>query len=1059
MSERQFLSKLLFVLLLASGFCGARNTRAEAAPQKRFVLFPQPGGKYRLPTHFHFLLACGVTAGSKDGDTTLAGNPLAGTASLRGLNLSVASDDIQGCAQIQVLFANDSLTDAALARLTPDWTIVRPPTAEAANPDRTVHDLFDMIDSGGLANLQQVSHVPAKDGPGATWYFAASEGLEQALEVSVPAIAGKKYVCIQGKTADKFTFQMEQDAVDLQISSTPDQCDDSHTELRHFQRLSREALLLSDAEKADLKVRLVPYQDSTSDVGVELKGKYFSDPDFRATNSVAVDEFRLKGVSCDSDSCTYRLSRPTPLARAERSFKVSLDSRGIRALWSGERVFDKTGQLQTLGKAYAPVVATWNLGQSKVFIQIADQPDSTTAIAIPSFIARLLTPTTPLTCGGTPCARFASNNDGGYVTIFSADSLKKLAGAARPLDIELGSSDKIVLQSNDPTVAVDLSLLTDDCRFTFQQLTQTFTGLQGGQTLFLAQASPSRCLCGDLHLESLDQAVVIKSSQYDDTATADCREKPPNARALRVAVDSSEQPPPAAKTYALQAHFGVDTGSDVVKLASGGSFPIRVTPGISAHDFTLNADLWRTADGTSALAGQPHLAAGAANRVNIARVANVPWQLELTRLDNYAAQYPDVGAAGTEIEVSLEPRGLHSALVKGSDSYFIRAAGPSEDDFALAAGLVGVGSDFSLQSDAALPAGAANVAAAVLTKPLSPGFATVTFQGVKTRRFFVPWNLKNASLVCNWDGTSLPIPRGVQFGDATRPLKLDEYRNCWLSFQPDAGVSAADYRDRSLQRVKVTIAKTNTSDTPTLVTMVRETDVKLLPQPAAASGANPIQSTAVVVQLGSLLDKLGDVPNYTNLTVHVANATDTDLGPDLANYYQPVGMGEMRDSMLDARTILVPWASVRFGQGAGGDTKGIRFYPAATAKFSVVRSRNNGLKATTSSTYDSSVTADFGYGLLGVMEPWNFSQNQPILPFFAPQLNLGVLGPTSFGSNWLNGFSIVGGVNLRLPAASDPSGSKAESQSGLIVWYEVSHGERDSVIQSLLFGFNVSISP
>jgi len=211
------------------------------------------------------------------------------------------------------------------------------------------------------------------------------------------------------------------------------------------------------------------------------------------------------------------------------------------------------------------------------------------------------------------------------------------------------------------------------------------------------------------------------------------------------------------------------------------------------------------------------------------------------------------------------------------------------------------------------------------------------------------------------------------------------------------------------------------------------------------------------LKLGDALEGVSS-SDYTPLRFRVFHPAADALRDPLKEAYVPVEYQNARNSELVVRTMLMPDTATRFDDADGKSTIGERYYFAAATGISLVRTRNKGLNVTTSSDYDKSVAASFDYGILFVTEPWNFSENAPWIPIFAPQLTAGVLGPTTFtNSAWWKGFSGVFGLNFRLPAANKPTSSTVEAQSGIVLWYEVTAGARDSVIQSLLFGLNVKV--
>lgn len=127
------------------------------------------------------------------------------------------------------------------------------------------------------------------------------------------------------------------------------------------------------------------------------------------------------------------------------------------------------------------------------------------------------------------------------------------------------------------------------------------------------------------------------------------------------------------------------------------------------------------------------------------------------------------------------------------------------------------------------------------------------------------------------------------------------------------------------------------------------------------------------------------------------------------------------------------------------------------AGFSALRTPRAGWGIPTSSMFDSVETFNFQYGVAVSLEPWNYSTGSQALPVANPQIQMGLLLPTSFDRETVfHSLSFIVGLGLRLtPTPRVTAG--VDTTINATAWWEISAGPRDTVHHALLLGFNGTI--
>jgi len=340
-----------------------------------------------------------------------------------------------------------------------------------------------------------------------------------------------------------------------------------------------------------------------------------------------------------------------------------------------------------------------------------------------------------------------------------------------------------------------------------------------------------------------------------------------------------------------------------------------------------------------------------------------------------------------------------------------------------------------------------------MREPLSLGQVDKP-SSLKTKVYWIPLDLRQATLEC---GHSPPTV--VRTSSPVQAMQRDSYRDCRIvvktSEQGLVDPKKAEAVEWGPQHIVVSASKDGTA---------QETDIAVLKvnvgPKAPAVFPDERGELRFVIASEDVLRKLGDVGEYAAIDIKIKHmaAGSTTLRSELKGAFIPAEREVAAESELRARTRVVPGTTFWVRQGPDRTSIGGRLYFSANANLSLYRTRDRGIGTVQSSSYSSTVQANFGYGIVATVEPWNFSANDAVWPVLSPQINVGVLGPTDFNQKeWWRQMSLVFGLGFRLPAANKPQPGSVEAQTGIIAWGELTGGERDPVILSGLLGVKVSL--
>ena len=1010
--------------------------------------------------------------------------PSASPKEFRGYNLRVAkkgtSPKKDECPRIQVLLLADDTDRDLLSRIsgTPD-------SGDGVQPALVRHEA-----AGAPVRSRPLGPPAARltelIGDGNAWFFVTPQPKEKAITVKLPKLHGKlRTTCEGGKTVDlpEVTFPAGKVSLSIDLGT----CD--ALKKQRVARVELDALGLFTAANsppsfwaaAANKLRLEP-ANAAGAVGVRLENDTLSErPDLLVWNFLA-EKGKARGElsSCKTGSCVWEI----PHDASDPVIAVQWDTPTTRELLGKfSDVFYANGEVvEDEHATISPGVKNWVLPQGIIPISIKPGPRADPRIPVlTAAVDRLLsTSGRPIPCTHdkdksiAECATFHREGNGGYLTLESK-ALEQVQNGGRKLSFALAppSIHKDISVKSEDGQPVTLEIRTEVCSYSFQQLTYSIAGTKDGEVLYWVESTPG-CLCAPLRARAAGANVTVKRVTEWLPASSTCGPRT-KGRLLKISlaeVSSSDQP----RDLQLAATLSSTDDGEAVPTKDGNTFPLHVERGIDMGAVRVDVETDGVVEGTpNIVGGVQSFAVDRNNRLWFPRSVEQPWRLRLSSLGHHAPGIVSPYLGGAQIIQSADPHVLPQATHDGLTVYFIQGTSAADSGLALMAELEGP-VDKLLVRPQAVPADALD-ALKLLRDTLRVGAASVTLGDRKTQPLWTPFDLKrDVSLWCP------PFIAGIRPGTPTRAIKRDEYRRCELRVVVHRDVTMVDsstkatrsqsvnwsiderrFRRRwGTQRIKVELDNGDEALRKT-VAVLTEKDVgsKMFAIDDARTDDNGRRvTTRRMVIAFPLPDLLGlwDKPvDYTTFHVRISHAPDGELGDALKGAYLPASHADARKDGMSVRTILVPRFSTRW-LSPSETSWGLRHYVAATANLSLYRTRDPGFSPATSTDYAKKVQANIGYGLIYVMDLWNFSANDTLLPYVSPQFNVGVLGPTDFNRReWWRDFSLVVGFTARLPAASKPEPGKVEAQTGLIAWYELTGGARDAVIHSFLFGLNVNI--
>lgn len=280
-------------------------------------------------------------------------------------------------------------------------------------------------------------------------------------------------------------------------------------------------------------------------------------------------------------------------------------------------------------------------------------------------------------------------------------------------------------------------------------------------------------------------------------------------------------------------------------------------------------------------------------------------------------------------------------------------------------------------------------------------------------------------------------------------VKYDDFKTCSLVFEVDEGSSIDEWvRHHGEQRLTVSAGLVPVDKSAPKIDTLAQVDI--------ASGGDDDKSGARATPRRSISVPLnmeeaagGDADAYAIVQIEVKHVQD--------EFYVQNSPQSKRDSRLVVRVRRRP----EFFTMSSNSGQGARFYGTFTiAPFSLFRAPHSGRNAVKSSDVRKLEYANFGFGLLGVVEGWDFNRNSPWVPFLSPQLQVGMVStvPSATSLDY-PALSFVAGIGLRTGIDTSPDAA-VESSLKALFWYEhlwTFDGSRADESNNFLFGFGAEI--
>lgn len=1063
-------------------------------PRYRLKPIVAPGADrratYSLPPEYTIGTCGSIPTGIeiKDGGTAFNARPLPSGSDLTGYTLSVKKGN--DCETIQVLLlpwgnAAEQNQFQQLPGLWRLWPLELPQPSRAKSiyedddipPDTSRDGMRD--DSVPLPSLYEPLHEPD------AWVFATATSRPEE-EVKLPTMGGKQqFRCENGQVFDKFVFGSERTRT-IQISPDGSTCTTPKDQKVILLVNDAMGFVAADRKKLIEGARIEP--QGTESLKFWLPGLLAKRPELRSQNNYVLPVNRSSvgptWGQCMGQFCPLFMWYPSWSAD-DAQIEVKLSTPASRQVERGHPVYDAQGKPIDLDPAWATLgaISTWVWPHKHIPVHVSIAPNKRTRIPVEGLAPRMLSNHKDMDCRTIgndgkektvkDCVEFERDQDGkGALLVKHDEALKVLGVAAATLLVDLeGQNGPILWSTGNGQEVVSFELSTDECEYSFLQLTETIAGTLNGDVIYwvMSAKNAETCLRAPLQVRPSNAA----SAQFKLGSTT--WESPENefdsskGRALRVHIQSIPDGT-AAATYSLAATFGRTADAPLAPLSGGeNEFSLHVGRGIDDTEMTVDVEMGEGLR-PPLLANQPHLAVARTNHIFLASPAGRPWRLRLASMSNHHRVPPSPSVGVGSILLSSDPRVLPSATVDGRTAYFLEGTVATETRLAFRAELDGNVSQFLRPEGKRLLEGLNDRSAKLLLdNPLVIGHVEKTLQK-STKVYRLPWDLRQAMLKCGKDaaiGKSVPKNKGtsksqlakgddrpgIRTSSPTRGMHREDYRHCHV---------LVPSKDQAFRQA------VSGGDGPIawgaqhLVVMAIKNGVQQEIEVANLRGYKPdrMHDAFRLDIRDDLLEKLGETQDYSDVqfVVRHVQPSDTSLRTELVGAYIPGSLETARASELRARTRLMPDWSASSVSDDDSTSMGFRWYISGAANLALYQTSDPGIGSTSSSAYASAVKAKFGYGVIGTIERWNFSDNKPWWPVLAPQLNVGVFGPTDFDQpgGWKQ-WSVIYGLTFRLPAASTPKPDATEAQTGLILWGRFTRGDRDLVTHSLLMGLNVSI--
>lgn len=577
----------------------------------------------------------------------------------------------------------------------------------------------------------------------------------------------------------------------------------------------------------------------------------------------------------------------------------------------------------------------------------------------------------------------------------------------------------------DAASKVNLVVSFASCRYRFRQLSTALGGVNEATVLFealLESGTSDQCSGRDWTIDLEGDAARGRGEVRQGL--------------LEIVFEALPAPPNgAAKRYAMKLDY--PTGQDV-ELAQSASLQVNAARNLLADREVLV----RLPGGErSPLHAFGKLAAGRPNILALNAIAEpLGWQLEILGARSLYSPCPGAGGAHPS---ALQAAGENIKFEAAYGGYCIVPSRVSTDPLELRA------TRWAATERLLLPGvDPSRLPEAELKKERSAGWMKLE-TGLTSAAYRLAMDLAaltsagEPAVTLRCGNRTLKARRGA----GPKAVEYDQLANCVLRIQLGAPVTEAGSTlaplDQTLaffgeQRIKVigrVIKESTVSDPETLDTIVIKPGV---------TSQGILTREVALTEIGA--EPIGD---WGLVELEVAQ-DDT--------FYFDDGRWSVPKSSVTLRVRRGP-EYLGYWTESGKGVRGFATFTAAIA--SMFRYPHSSKAAITSQQAAGLETAGIGAGILAILEPWDFDENEGLIPVLNPQAQLGFLLSSIPSSSdlALPSFSIVFGLGLRTGVGTGPA-SGTESALKVLLWYEAlwqASGRGHDPSSNLLFGFGVDL--
>lgn len=748
--------------------------------------------------------------------------------------------------------------------------------------------------------------------------------------------------------------------------------------------------------------------------------------------------------ACAANRCPYELRFASPPGEL---YTLSLWAHGD-GVAGGPALYAADGAELAHRAGYALEVSEWTLPSLDMQLPLVTTSGTGSQATLPPHAAfRFVAPTErhDVDCGARRDCGTAVRQQGSRQLAITLDdpatNLLRAAGGSVAITIPA------TLAGAGKTLTV--TLRTIDCRYSILPANDVLAGSREAEVYFYVFASARECVAVPLQIESSEDRLVLGETSWDASrpglVTADVWPSQAGrgevVRRLHVRVASTaeldEQRVDLTARFAAVDRALLGRHGRALGLALNVREPLELAP--ATVDVQLGANRF--------LEGQPVLIQDHANFVRFDVPAELRTHTRLVLRDRlHGACANAEGGDWLEAQVPDTPGGLPSStFASGSLRFCVLTRGTASELRVR-----------SIVSGALAQLGRALDAPAALTSGTVRLGRTEHTLALPTRELHQPWHLPDrVRMVCDEE-----VREGAYVGhqQMPRPLLEEQYRSCRLfidlpdEIACDRANPGAVFAEDGRQHLLVTARSGEATWDVDALVLSRESGRLRTNVTCHGRGTISLGLDSVLEQAPENLD------DYARITLEVRHAPQAQRVTGLRDAHVPDAHRLHLDEVAQLRTRLRPRNGITGLSDYHTARWGVRVLAGVGTGVSFFRSPSSGRSSSTSSGHDAVENVSFNYGLLMIIEPWDFANNEGVTSFINPQFHIGILAPTSFDRETVfHSMSVVVGGGIRLPTSTAPTSDAPTMQSSLTFWYELSAGERE-LHHAFLLGINVMIA-